>query len=145
MNIVVKNADFSEVKIGNVGELSKGSTLSKCYLAPNLLYINGGQNVVCFDISKVTGSRIKITSFAGSSLYMASFYENMPPQSDVIFENSTQVAQMRTFLGTLLSSVKAENQGLQSIIVEIPNGAKTIILNMGSSYTKDDAEAIALP
>lgn len=138
MNILIKNADFSLVSIGTVGNLQLGSVLLNTYLNSNasLNYISSGNNkCVCVDLSQSNATKVKVYAFAGSSnKILGTFYSGTMPSSDVTFTSSSDALTFNTNMNKLGSiPMDGTTTGYYTAEAIVPSGTNTLVLNVGSN------------
>src|SRR5574344_706766 len=132
MNILIKNADFSAVSLGKAGNVEVSSTVTNIYFErTGYGYIGNGVKVLCFDVSQLAGSKLKITSYITATVNdICRLYGSDCPTTDISCSDASDVSSFQSYLGAAVQIPKAQVSvsGFYTNVVTIPSGAKTMTI-----------------
>lgn len=142
MNILIKNADFSEVSVGKSGQMNKSATIKNCYFRyDNFSYGPWGNQVLCFDVSGLSdGAILKVTAYANDvSNNVCRWYSASCPTSDVTCANESDATSFGQTMGTPIRIDRSEDYpsggGFVTKKVDVPEGANTLLI-----YVSDEPQ-----
>lgn len=147
MNILIKNADFSEVSIGKVDtlvELEKKSIITNGFLeSTGIAYISSGSKLFGVDVSSLVGKTIEIKGYLGSTKCLGVFYTVDCPTTDITFSSTSDSNSFKHSMGGTGTLLKYpdDSSGIITKSVVVPDGAKSLFVyvsteNMDGLYAK---------
>ena len=139
MNILVKNADFSQVSIGKIEMvLTPVSVISHAYMMStgNISYLATPLSYcIVYDITSLeNGATVEVTGRLGYEKTICAFYDNPAPTTDSDFASQTDANNYMSVIGTgdttgCVFSDDATGNAVKTI--SVPSGAKCLIVNIG--------------
>ena len=135
MNILIKNADFSVVSIGQAGIVERKSLLTNVYFIADLtspivagIKYTDQAKILCYDVSALEGKTVKITGIVSAyNPPFARFYSADAIPQDTSY-TSDEITTLNDHFGAPLQSYSGEQAGIKTIIVEVPVGAKSLCI-----------------
>ena len=152
MNILIKNADFSAVSIGQAGIVERTSLLTHVYFIDNtsskvagIDYSSNDLNILCYDVSALEGKTVKITGKVGAyNSSFARFYSEDAISQDTSYTSSDEVATLNDYFGSPLQTYSGEKRSMKTVIVEVPVGAKSLCVYGDSHNIADECSLVEL-
>lgn len=137
MNILIKNADFSQVSIGKIDttvELEKKCTLTNVYLSnvpDKLVYITNRLKIIAFDVSSYASKNVKVTGKATErQKVFCEFFAGNCPTTDRTFRDAESVNDFESTLGSREAKVTVPDASVTTISTVIPASAKTLLVSV---------------
>lgn len=138
MNILIKNADFSQVSIGKIDttvELEKKCTLTNVYLSnvpDRLKYLTNKLKILAFDVSSYASKNVKVTGKATNvQKVFCEFFAGNCPTTDQTFRNDESVIDFESTLGSREAKVTVPDvTSVTTISTVIPASAKTLLVSI---------------
>lgn len=135
MNILIKNADFSAVSIGQAGTVERKSLLTNVYFTldtpggrvAGINYL-AGNKILCYDVSAFEGKSVKITGRVSTyNPPFARFYSADAISQDTSY-TSDEVSSLNSYFGSPLLTLTGNQAGMKTVIVDVPVGAKSLCI-----------------
>lgn len=146
MNILIKNADFSAVSIGQAGTVERKSLLTNVYLMKSagdynreagIEYSENSLKILCYDVSALEGKSVKITGRVSSfNPPFARFYS-----ADAILQDTSytldDMKTLNNYFGLPLLTLSGKQTGTETAIVDVPVDAKSLCIYAASNYVDE--------